>query len=1174
MTAPTRAERESAGEKLRFSTKRFTPYRALHPQSFSPSTGWTRDLLLALVRQESLEYFEDQDKRRDMTVARPFCVFRWLSSWVDDRVNETGQAATEILEKVCCFSVPPGLSLRDVFDPLGFDASAIATRSGVRAFTDERSRWTDLIIRAHTLYHNGASAHFCSGYTDQPTLDELPAAAAKGFPTDSKTRFQNAARKYKVPSEEDIRSAMPQNGSSASSHPYLAAARHLTVVSLRAVARSLGAVQCDPCIGPATAAHQRDYGAFGDSPVNTLKDLARVPVPMPSAEEEKIGNGDHKVVKTLFDCLGYEDSLSQHSGYDMIIWASFYPELAGETCESVYYADSAETFVEIVGKDQATANYEKQYAWDFTPSDIVYIENEDKTAFTVYNVVRYPQPNLLKQVVFLCALQTVNLPYAIVNQLVRWTKGHDLDAVGIRTPKRCDNVVLVPRDPKRPYTQDILVMANGTPGRPTASIKYKNATSPRSCTTMKTELYDYLRYVNAHGGRGLNVTEVIKRLELFIEEEFDTPGTAAYCELLRTVSWWGELPNAVYYPLPCKPQDVPTEVDSAKGVLAGPNITGNSPSVVVKTPGAMDAYVEKKMIGKRNKTQPPADYIKASDLVLSTWLKCIEQETGIGKGTVQLVDRELILGNRTKAIQRARFVTDGLGPTQPEIGRVETKVEASHKTGECPRGIQNPNYDISIASGVLGKTLEIVLKKTHWYNPGLNPDELAQRVQECYSTSHTHELHHMGGGVRSVDYTAADDSHSQHSNRITRALIDYFLFEGDKGAALEIYDSCFNMPLQVGPRVMSSLWKNASGTGITTVLNTVNFSLRELETSIVASVFKSMRLSGELDEGAMPRLLHYSTFLEHLRKIQKTWELEKITTIPAKLRRQKSVKFIEAAYHWIGPKFGDDGLAPATPYVDDAGWRLAMDFVDLMDGFERKLETTSAVRDEPVEYLSRVYPCPSRTLSSYCKVAKALDKLSIAVNRDREKFILKLRGYWTVDKYAPIVGAYLIALAKMYGVDLSDLGDGKPITHAYSILLPDDCQDKDMRRIYEEDRELYMKVAGGPYPWDPNSSDLCYEAVAEEYGMTSGELREFDQDLANQSTWNGIQSKMLPKKIMEAMDDPLGLHEKPDPPGVAKVAAAIGAEPRMCNFESKDGATDQSTNDAARTEAALSALRL
>ena len=112
---------------------------------------------MALVRQESLEYVEDQDKRQDLLIRQPFCVFKFIASWAEDRLKDIGQGTTEILEKVCCFSLPPELSLRDAFDPQGFDGSNITTNSGVRAFTDERSLWADSIIRAHTLYHNGAS---------------------------------------------------------------------------------------------------------------------------------------------------------------------------------------------------------------------------------------------------------------------------------------------------------------------------------------------------------------------------------------------------------------------------------------------------------------------------------------------------------------------------------------------------------------------------------------------------------------------------------------------------------------------------------------------------------------------------------------------------------------------------------------------------------------------------------------------------------------------------------------------------------------------------------------------------------------------------------------------------------------------------------------------------------
>lgn len=1137
MSAPvqSRVVLEAANERLRLQVGTCAPYTLTVPSAFVSDT-YAFDGLRAVLRRESLEYV----KRCDILLAKclpPTTFLGWLWGLRGAFVN----VCTSLLSYLR--AQPP--TLGDIFNPKGIGAARIMTRSGLRTFSEERSAWADLLIRAHTLYHNGTP-------TDQPLVHEVTA----GYATDSNTRFQKAARAYKVPAEALIRQNMPKPGETESTHPYLAAARHLTVTSLRDVANKVQAVQEDPCI----SSNRRDNGAHGDRPFNTLKDLSHAPVPAPS----DIDPGT-KVVHTLFDCLGYDNSLAKHSGHDMIIWTSYYPELAGQTCESVYYADSDTTFVEVIGKSKATAIYKKQFAWDFTASDIVYVENEDRSAFTVYNVIRYPQPDQLKQVVFLCALQTVNLPYAIVNRLVRYTKGHDLSSVGIETPKRCGNVVLVPRDINRPYTKDILVMSNGTPGCPTASIKYKTATSPTSCATLTTELYDYLKYVNSHAGRGLTVHEVVKRLELYThtDDPICVPGSAAYCELLRTVAWWGELPNVVYYGTPCAEKDIPVEVESAKAVMAAPKLTENAPGVLAKTPAAMDAYVDEKMNGAKNNVTPSRDWKKISDLILEHWIEGIATETGINKASIQLVDEEEILESRNKPLQRARQVTEGLGPSKPEIGRVENKIEAAHKTGACPRGVQNPAPDISIESGMLGKTLELVLKKTSWYNPGSTPQELSESVTEAYLKSHTHEFKFEGGGVRSVDYTAADEKHCKHSNRITRKFIEYFITSDDKARALRIYDSCFHMPLQVGPKVMSSGWKNASGTGITTVLNTNAFSERELETTVVAMVFRSMEDTQELEPGKLPDELTHKMFLKHLRIIQNTWELDKIPTVPKEAGRRA----ISMAYYWIGPKFGDDGLDPATPYVDDGIWQRAMTYVDMMDGFERKLETTSAVAEEHVEYLSRIYPCPLRSPSSYCKVEKALDKISVAVNRDRERYILKLRGYWTVDGRTPIVGAALTAFSNLYGIELTPLGNGVP--------LSSDDLEGDVRRIYEEDRELYMKIAGGPYPWDPNASDEQYQRVAEDYGMTSGELREFDALLASQTTWKGIQSMMVPKKLIdETLEDPLGLHVKADPPGTTRVAAFKGVDPRMTTFEFDDGASVFPPFDAARSEAARRALGL
>nr|APG76211.1 hypothetical protein [Beihai noda-like virus 21] len=1141
MPSQTRAAAEAVGEMERRSISRCVPFTRATPASFV-STSWTYPELLRITHQDALVHVARQDLGEEDGTDVPNC-FSLLK-----------RELWTIVRK--CFGDNTWDSLSHVFDPAFYiDHMGVARKSQLRAIKEERSNWADLLIRAHTSYHNGVK-------TSEP-LGSGDIMNGGSIAIDSNTRFQKAARNYSIPDEQQILSKMADPDKSKSTHPYLAAARYLTVTSLRALATSVGAAQEDPNL----SSNRRDAGAYGKRPVHQLKDLGHSGVP----SAPLVGA---KTVRTLIDCLSYETSLREHSGHDMIIWASYYPELAGQTCESVYYADSDNSFVEIVGKDKATAIYKRQIAWDFTPSDIVYVENEDRSAFTVYNVIRYPQPNLLKQVVFLCALQTVNLPYAIVDRLVRWTKGHNLASVGIGTPRPCTNVVLVPKDPARPYTQDILVMSNGTPGRPTASIKYKNATSPHSCTTMSTELYDFLKSVNTQAGRHLTVREVIKRLELYAlnKEDICEPSAAAYCELLRTVAWWGDLPNVVYYGSKAPKSTLsPDEIAEAKAVLAAPQLTLNNPGVTVKTDGAMETYVEEKMVGRRNTTVPTKQWQKISNLILKHWVDCIQEETGIQPGSIQLVDREQILKARSKRMQRDREVTFGLGPEGPEIGRAELKNEVAHKA-KCPRCITCPAYDVSIESGVLGKTLELVLKKTEWYNPGLTPTQLAETVADCYEMSCKHESISDCGGVRAVDYTAADEGHTKHSNRVNRALIERFLCERDLARALEIYDSCFDMPVQVGPKVESTRDKNASGTGITTIQNTGPFSERELETTVLAMVFRSMMEEGKprnvvdsLEAGEAPDEVMYKDFIFHLRHIQENWNM-------GEFHHDGKKQIIAIAYGWIGPKFGDDGLAPATPFVSDKLWECAMHYVDRMDGFERKLVTTSAVKGEPVEYLSRIYPCPTSSQSSYCKVEKAIDKISIAINRDRERYFLKLRGYWTTDRNTPIVGAYLEAIAGMYGITLSEIGNGTAIVSEEQLsgLDPSD----ELRKVYESDRDLYYKVAGGPYPYDANDSELQYECVALDYGMTANELYEFDQKLRQQSTWTGIQGMTVPASIdRERPEDPLGEQRTPDPLRTERVAAFnSGDDPRLANFESNEGGSETAGVDSARLDAARRAF--
>lgn len=1040
-----------------------------------------------------------------------------------------------------------------------------------RAHRKVASALADAIIRSRTLYHNGCT---------QSQMKLPPQLLASGsVRVDAKTRFERRAMSYEPPTTAEVAEKLPKTPT-ANTHPRLAAARHQHVTKLRGLPAELHYEQYDPFI----SSNVRDSPAYGDRPVNQLKDLGNAPAPPPPSGAGLV-SGEKKTAKrvvTLMDCLCYANSLREYSGEDIIAWTAYYPGLAGKTDESVYYADSDTTFTEIIGLSAVVGCWKGQLAWDFTCNDVVYIENLDGSAFTVYKVYRYPHPELLKQTVFFCAIQTVNLPYSVVDLLTVWTKGHTLGSSGIGTPGPATNVKLVPRDPERPQTQDILVMSCGTPEFPTVSIKYKNATGPDSSATMTVDVYHWIKYQNGCNGRGLTTHEAIKRLELYAnrEEAANVPGSAAYCELLRTVAWWGDLPCVIYYdtrkkdPLPTEP---PVESDTAKAVMATPKITQNMPCVLAKTPEAMEAYKREKMVGLANDVVPTADWSKIAEICVKGYVQGTSTESGVKKGTLQLIDRNKVSDSRTRAAQVARKVAFGMGPAPAELGQVANKVEPAHKTAACPRGVQSPEYDISELSGVLAKSFDPVISKLDHYDPGRSPVAIAEHLRRTYELSTEHQAHYEGGGIRCVDYTAADEKHCRLSNKILRAMIEYYFTEEDVQEALAIYDSCFNMRLNVGGSTMSSGWKNASGTGITTILNTIVFAAREMQTVIVALVFRAMEDAGELKQGTyvqdlsgrqMPYPdLNYAKFLKHLKVIDKTWELHKI----AGGNRPKT-SALQAVYGWIGPKFGDDGVDPSTPFVSDRLYECAMKYVDRQDGFLRKLETTDSVKEEPVEYLSRIYPNLLRSLSSFCKPEKALDKLSVAINRDRDKYILKLLGYFETDRNCPLVGALVEATSKMYNAPMRKLTD------------------EELAAIAEHDKEAYWKLANGPFPSDEGASDLAYECVAAEYNMTSGELRDFDEKLRSQSTWAGIQAMMVPAKISkETADDPLGQAETEDPAGVARVAAIScttrGDDPRMEDFPSTDATSKQSFStwpgwvrtepaNADRSEAAIAALGL
>jgi hypothetical protein len=324
-------------------------------------------------------------------------------------------------------------------------------------------------------------------------------------------------------------------------------------------------------------------------------------------------------------------------------------------------------------------------------------------------------------------------------------------------------------------------------------------------------------------------------------------------------------------------------------------------------------------------------------------------------------------------------------------------------------------------------------------------------------------------------------------------------------------------------------WKNCSGAGTTTELNTITAAIRRMLTSTIALVARHLvtdhatagllsdpRFGGsstdatdfgfagmEAELKASLDALNYTTFTKAL----KAAEHEGMLALRDALGDGGAgTKIALLAYDCIGPKFGDDAVDPGLPFVPDAVYRMVVDYVNRSDGMTIEMDfvKTTCGQVEPVEFLSRVYPSPGTSPTSYAKILRALSKLSINVNGEPERAELKLRGYMAVDSKTPVLAEYVAALATLNGFDLA------PIDEAALAAL------------YDTDRDMYYRVCGGPYPRDEASDELTREVVGDQLGFTGSELDEYCCMLKKCKTWEALEAMKLPSDSDLTQDDPAG----------------------------------------------------
>jgi len=984
-------------------------------------------------------------------------------------------------------------SLANVFAPDGTDAKACKTHSKLRALVADRSKTVDQIIKDHTLHHNGA--------TIPDPEEKFPALTAR---LDHRTTFLSAALRYRPPLLESV--AAKTSGEKGGTHPLQAAVRHATVSSLRDFVQKLGGRTWDNSLSQCP----RDIPAAGERPINTNKDLSHSPRSATADLFKSDGVLQHPkdgglLVVSIIDTISYMDTISQFSGFPMIIWASYYPDLAGTSLEGTFFADSATTYCEVIGKEQVSSVWRNQKHWNFGESDVVVLPTTDHSAYTVYRVVRYPQPDCLKQVVFMCPVTTVNLPFAVVNQLTIWTKGHPIDDTPYDVPLGrlgpATNVVLVPADPKRPHTRDILVGRCGTPQRPVVVFKYAHATDPGSSIVIPEYILDFLRVTHHTNPRGLTMQEMQKRITFHVGIE-DVPRMTAFCEVLKCVSFQVVLPNIMYISPGVSTSPEEEEEDRrAKATPVAPPITSMKASFTIPNEAAMQAAIKYHFVDNTNDTVPSRDWISITKLCHDKFLHARSLEEGAPKhGSIQLATVEDVVAKRTRPAQRAVQVAAGMGgmPEGSDSHRLLLKQEIIHTKPDAapkmPRVVQNPNNEVSINSCRLGQAITLMLAGAHWNDVGKSATDLGTAVAETVEQATRHfsvarSEHRKPPSMIAVDYKTADDKHSEFSNARLRLLISRYIVKEEQAEALKIYDNCFNLTLQTGishPRTVNTKWKNSSGTGITTYLNSYVFATRALETIAIACIFFMMEQDGTLEHGEYVMGLDWKTekpypeisfvmFKTYLRKIQEDgrWHQDRFRTLFT--AEQVKDSFLLLAYGWLGQFFGDDALNPGVPFVCDHTYACALKYCDRQDGFVREVDFVDPFADYP-EYLSRIW-IPEH--GSYCKISRAVARLSASLGDDKDRFCLKLDGYNFTDGDAPIVGAYVCALATLFKHKLRPTED----------------------RTYEElaalDKEVAEKIKLGNQHKSEGFSEHAFEFAAREFNVTAAQLREVDEKLRN-----------------------------------------------------------------------------
>lgn len=936
--------------------------------------------------------------------------------------------------------------------------------------------------------------------------------------------FRQLAQSFEPPRAEQ--SVISSNDSN---HPVAGASRKVGVTATRDALQGAGYQMFDESISGAA----RDKKAVGRREVHGIKDLQH---------SNPDGSYVPGMVYTFVDQDMYIDTFAKYAGENMVIITPEYDKLAGVGTDSVWFYTVAANGDVVVTERVASVNgatYRNQRPWDYSANDFIFIEHLGKTAFTTYNVCIQYQPGSHHKWVWLARNTTTTLSKSVCDMMLEVAQGAPLDGVPLA---KASNVVVVKGDSK--VKQDTFLLGLfGDAKSPTFSIKYAYDQGSDTSMELTENQYKVFSLMGKNRPKGYGVSEVKRTMQMHV---IWRPGGLE--PLL--VAFFG-IPID-YRPRPCimytsqagSLDDGVAEDGTA--TEAAPNVAGGGPGVAdTKSDAAHDAYEKKRLKEFSNKIDPVANIKDIVSLLLPRFIEQVSGETGIALGSVTLVGPEIIYQRRTQALQAARLQRNVELVARETVPKTNLKHEVGPKASVAPRGITQYTEEMAIQTGRVGLLCKEVLKYCGFYQPGNSPHDIAMSIRKLSVIAmHAADVDTGGqvSGLHDTDYSKMDETISEYIYSWFVEFVLAFVHPADYDEVKKILEANVDFTTMLNGKPIKTGFKNNSGSGVTTELNTVVSAFVEYVSTCLAITRTTFRLrhKKELDLSTVKRTT-IRTALKHYA--DKSGDLSHLFWGDF-MFKGLDVDIYSIPYAVIGPKFGDDGVGPHLPGISDDDWGASATF--FTEAIGMKLKVAFSRPEDGTFFLGRYYPKPLESLASYADVVKALRKISVARNCDVEKYKLKLLGYWTTDSQTPGIREYLIAVARMYGVDL----------HCYEGIVEVDDEgtpmlSKEMAHLLATDRDMFYRVAGGPYCVTDEDVPMMLEAIATQVQFEcASELEGWLESLAQCATWEDLDAFQLPGMDFDPDAEPEGTVRMSGP--VANLLSASSSGSDLTQFSLDD----------------------